>query len=435
MLTTPEPPINFQNNPAVTDAEQIGLTWEPNPQDGGAEVIDYTIMWDRGIGSYEIYDMYIEGQSYVVTGLTPSSTYSFRISGRNIYGASDFTEEISILSAETPAKPLAPITSQLADQIVVTWVAPSSGGSPITAYRVLIKQYDDLFSQEVVSCDGALEETMNNLQCVIPTTTLNNYPWNIEWGAQVFIKVIAINTYGDSPDSDLSSGTTMITKPDAPIGIIEDLSGRTQTSIAFFWTEGISNGGATVHDFRIYMNADGSDYELIRSGITETIFLIDTLTPGVVYGFKLQARNDFGLSDDSEEFLILCATVPNAPLAPVTTGYLSDVIVSWQAPFNNGSPITSYRIFLQAKDTSYIEESFYCLSNEYMVEHTECVVPLDVLTQEPYNLQLGDSIYAKVIPNNVYGEGQISTGGNGATIVLVPSAPVSLTNDGSVTNA
>jgi hypothetical protein len=72
-------------------------------------------MWDRGIGSYEIFDMYIVGQSYVVTGLSASQTYNFKVSSRNIYGASDFTEAISILSAETPAKPDAPITIQQDD--------------------------------------------------------------------------------------------------------------------------------------------------------------------------------------------------------------------------------------------------------------------------------------------------------------------------------
>lgn len=59
-----------------------------------------------------------------------------------------------------------------------------------------------------------------------------------------------------------------------------------------------------------------------------------------------------------------------------------------------------------------------------MVATNQCTVPLDVLTAEPYSLILGDSIYAKVMPINFYGEGQISTSGNGATIVLVPSAPV-----------
>lgn len=190
------------------------------------------------------------------------------------------------------------------------------------------------------------QEVFDNLQCIVPTITLNGEPWLIQWGELVKAKVIATNLYGDSPDSDLSSGQVMITRPDPPVNILEDITGRTQNSVAFTWADGASNGGATVLDYRIYMNADGGDYELIRSGVALKFFLIDTLTPGVIYGFKLQARNDFGLSYDSEEFLILCATVPNAPLAPVTIGYLSDVIVQWVTPFENGSPITVYRVYL-----------------------------------------------------------------------------------------
>jgi hypothetical protein len=70
-----------------------------------------------------------------------------------------------------------------------------------------------------------------------------------------------------------------------------------------------------------------------------------------------------------------------------------------------------------------------------MVENTECTIPLDTLTASPYNLVLGDSVYAEVSATNAYGQGPISMDGNGATIVLVPSAPVSLTNDGSITSA
>jgi len=67
-------------------------------------------MWDRAIDSYEIFDMFIVGNSYVVSGLTPSKTYSFKLSARNIYGTSAYTEPITILAAETPATPLAPTT-------------------------------------------------------------------------------------------------------------------------------------------------------------------------------------------------------------------------------------------------------------------------------------------------------------------------------------
>jgi large repetitive protein len=62
-------------------------------------------------------------------------------------------------------------------------------------------------------------------------------------------------------------------------------------------------------------------------------------------------------------------------------------------------------------------------------------VPLDVLTSLPYNLNLGDSIFVKVQGINFYGEGLMSAGGNGATIVLVPAAPISLSNDASLTTA
>jgi len=48
---------------------------------------------------------------------------------------------------------------------------------------------------------------------------------------------------------------------------------------------------------------------------------------------------------------------------------------------------------------------------------------------------LGDSIHAKVLAINFYGEGLMSASGNGASCVLVPSAPINLQNNGTVTNA
>ena len=61
-----------------------------------------------------------------------------------------------------------------------------------------------------------------------------------------------------------------------------------------------------------------------------------------------------------------------------------------------------------------------------LVAERQCTVPLDVLTSTPYNLNLGDSIYVKVQAINFYGPGVLSAEGNGATIVLVPAAPINL---------
>jgi hypothetical protein len=124
------------------------------------------------------------------------------------------------------------------------------------------------------------------------------------------------------------------------------------------------------------------------------------LTPGVTYGFKVQSRNAFGLSEDSAEFFILCGTVPDAPVAPTTTTVASDVIVTWTAPNNNGSPITGYKIYLQGSGGSYIEEATHCPSSSTLVTARSCTIPLTSLIATPYSLSLGDSVYAKIIASN-----------------------------------
>jgi len=57
------------------------------------------------------------------------------------------------------------------------------------------------------------------------------------------------------------------------------------------------------------------------------------------------------------------------------------------------------------------------------------------LTTSPYSLTLGDSVYAKVVAKNYYGDSKESEAANGAIILLVPSAPVGLRDNTFVTSA
>ena len=68
-----------------------------------------------------------------------------------------------------------------------------------------------------------------------------------------------------------------------------------------------------------------------------------------------------------------------------------------------------------------------------LVRDQTCTIPLLVLQAAPYNWALGDSIYAKVSASNVWGESAMSTPGNGAIVVLIPSPPINLLNNPSVT--
>ena len=51
-----------------------------------------------------------------------------------------------------------------------------------------------------------------------------------------------------------------------------------------------------------------------------------------------------------------------------------------------------------------------------VVSNRQCNISLDTLKATPYSLVLGDSVKAKIIAVNVYGESEMSTEGSGAVI-------------------
>jgi hypothetical protein len=53
----------------------------------------------------------------------------------------------------------------------------------------------------------------------------------------------------------------------------------------------------------------------------------------------------------------------------------------------------------------------------------------------PFNLILGDHIFAKIVAVNSYGNSLPSVPGDGAAVVLLPDAPINLANNPSLTNA
>jgi len=57
------------------------------------------------------------------------------------------------------------------------------------------------------------------------------------------------------------------------------------------------------------------------------------------------------------------------------------------------------------------------------------------MTEAPFSLAFGESIFAKVTAVNFYGEGLESDSANGAIVLLVPSAPVNLVDNPAVTTA
>lgn len=75
ILTTPGAPINLSNQVTITSGSQVGLSWSPGLVTGGSPVIDYTLSYDQGTGSFVVFISGITSQTYTVTGLTSGTTY------------------------------------------------------------------------------------------------------------------------------------------------------------------------------------------------------------------------------------------------------------------------------------------------------------------------------------------------------------------------
>lgn len=82
-------------------------------------------------------------------------------------------------------------------------------------------------------------------------STLVAAPYSLSYGESIFAKVVATNSKGDSIVSDAGNGAIVITKPDAPINLIEDTAERTASALGLQWTAGVSDGGSVIIDYRI----------------------------------------------------------------------------------------------------------------------------------------------------------------------------------------
>lgn len=112
-MIVPDAPINLANQPKITNAYQVGLTWEKGENEGGTPITEYVLSYDQGTdGAY--FFVFADGittTDYIATGLIPGVNYHFKVQARNSFGLSDYSTEKIVLTAQKPDDPQAPFTS------------------------------------------------------------------------------------------------------------------------------------------------------------------------------------------------------------------------------------------------------------------------------------------------------------------------------------
>lgn len=169
--------------------------------------------------------------------------------------------------------------------------------------------------------------------------------------------------------------------------------------------------------------------------MTETSYIATSLTAGTTYEFKVESRNQYDYSEYSSTLTILSAYIAAVPDSVVTTIEGSSVKVAWSLSTDNGAPVTEYKVYIKEMDTdtTFIQENVDCVGTDStVISNKYCHVTIATLIASPYLLDGGDSISAKVIAVNQYGESDYSIEGNGAYYTEIPNAPINLAEDISV---
>ena len=167
-------------------ATSVSLWWVAPEDDGGRAVTDYVIHFRQsGTGSWQTFDDGVSTSlSATVTGLSQGQAYDLRVSAVTANGSS---APVDLASPATPAtvpnKPTFPTdpTVTSGSEISLTWVAPYSGGEPVSDYIV---EYD-LGGGWQVATEGV---------SVATTSTLTGF----SRGNVVRLRVAAVNVLGRS---------------------------------------------------------------------------------------------------------------------------------------------------------------------------------------------------------------------------------------------
>ena len=403
--TVPGAPTNVT---ATAGNAAAVVSWAA-PSDGGSAITSYTVT--PYVGTTAQTPTTVTGNPPAttanVTGLTNGTAYTFKVSATNAVGtgpASAASNSVTpTASAFAPAAPTGVSATAGDASAVVTWAAPSDGGSPITSYTVT--PYVGTTAQTPTTVTGSPPATTANV------TGLTN-------GTAYTFTVSATNAVGTGPASAASnpvtpaaaascsactiwpSSATPVNPSDPDTGSVEvgvkfkaDVNGQitgirfykgsanTGTHVGNLWTSSgtklasvtfssetasgwqqvsfaspVAITAGTVYVASYFAPAGhyaGDGAYFAASGVDNVP--LHALQDGVsggngVYGYGATSTfptNTFNAANYWVDVVFSTGSAPTVPGAPTNvtaTAGNAAAVVSWAAPSDGGSAITSYTV-------------------------------------------------------------------------------------------
>lgn len=314
-------------------AKSFVVTWVPSSDDGGSEIVDYSLEINDGKGGpfHEAYtglDM-----EYKFQDLLPGHMYKVRVSCASSGFRSPWSETANIKTLPViPNPPSAP--RELKNYkpqpytIEVQWDPPSyNGGVNITSYNVQMKKSNEEDFRPVYL-------GLKNSCFVSGLLSHSEYSFRVR----------AKNSAGDSKYSEISFISTGPGPPDRVQQL--EIVCRSSNTLKIFWKVPKDNGTPVTGYVLEWATSFNGPFEKSYNGVDNKYDLKKNILPSTVYYFRVQALSSAGYGEWSDTGY--CKT-PAAPPAQVTHLKLvrqtcTSLTLQWREPSNSGATITSYNI-------------------------------------------------------------------------------------------
>ena len=317
--TVPQSPTGL--SATASSSSEIDLSWTAPSNDGGSTITGYGIERSTDSGSTWSTLVANTGSSstaYSDTGLSPSTSYMYRVSAINSVGtgspSNTATATTSSGTVATAPQPPTGLTATVASssEIDLSWTAPSdNGGAAITGYMIERSQDSGSTWSTLSSNTGSASTTYSDTG-LTPSTS---YAY----------RVSAINSAGTSSPSDVASATTgvSLSAPQPPTGLTA--SAVSSSKINLSWTAPGNDGGSAIIGYKIERSIMGGSWSVIVSntGSTSTTYSNTGLLPLLTYNYRVSAINSVGTSLPSNTASATTHLVGPVPIPGNLIGSLS----------------------------------------------------------------------------------------------------------------
>jgi fibronectin type 3 domain-containing protein len=327
-------PATIPSAPTITNIEaghlHINLTWTAPTNNGGSDIIAYTIY--RGVepNNLEIIDTVGIIYFYQDTSLTNNQIYYYNITANNSVGESAHSNQVSATpQASLPSSPTNLQATTGNNSVTLTWLLPASNGTgEIVNYSI----YRGLSSGSEVWIANASGYSLE----FTDTTVVN--------GILYYYRITAINEeFKEGPySSEVSAKPKWL--PYAPT-LTSVVGGN--GSVYLTWDAAYPNGDTILY-YRIYRGTSSNGEVFLLNTLNNATFYNDTsVSNGVQYFYNISAVNNIGEGPRSNELFATPKTTPTAPRNIATTAGNHQINLTWLAPLSNGgSSILNYSIYM-----------------------------------------------------------------------------------------